>query len=106
MSLLQIAEDLGLSYKTLRQAYDEAEQDRLASFIGAVNRHCGSAVSEARCRRCGRTDCNHPDPHFAGIIPHVSSAQCSTGLPLASDRFVSASFHASTSISQVQQDHG
>lgn len=48
----------------------------------------------AACRRCGRKDCNHTDAHYQGIVPHVPSAQLTTGLPLECDRFVSASFHA------------
>jgi len=34
----------------------------------AIGRGC-LANAEARCKACGATDCAHPDPIFAGIVP-------------------------------------
>jgi len=55
----------------------------------AIGRGC-LANAEARCKACGATDCAHPDPIFAGIVPPLRDpvsgrALAGGGLPAAGD---------------------
>lgn len=43
-------------------------QSEPGAWQRAIDRGCLSETV-ARCKACGSSDCEHPDPVFAGVIP-------------------------------------